>query len=382
MYICIHTHHKQFMKPLNLPAAFLIFGIIQGLLLVVAINKLPKRNKAANRLLSAFILLVTFTLFWRVSNVKGLLQLVMGIIQDVILFLYGPVFYLYARTLLTTSLPTFRQWRKHLAPAFIYLLLTPPMVLWYVQKFWWFLYGASAFGSIIHSSIYMFTSYRLVRNFRKKSSTPHLHTRYLQTIIILICVCLLASLYSTFIIILDLPYHLRFFNYNLAWIVVSFITFTLGYYAMFSPEIFRLPAEEIAPLPLLPVAKAPAKKLISNTDLEVWKPQLTTIMETKQPYLNPKLTLADLAELMQMDKVLVSKVIHEGFDSNFYDYVNTYRIGHFVKLSQNEAYQHYTHLALAYEVGFNAKSTFHRTFKKLKNTTPRGYLKSLAIKQE
>ncbi|OJJ14198.1 hypothetical protein BKI52_43795 [marine bacterium AO1-C] len=364
------------MGSIDLFAAFILFGAIQGVLLTVAINRLPQRNKTANRVLSVFILLISFTLIWRITKTAGIVQVVMGIVQDIVIFLYGPIFYLYVQVLLTTAHPPFKKWRVHLIPALVYLCAIPPM--YFAKDFWIFIYVATAFLAIAHSGYYLIKGYQLIRNFRKKNTTKELYTRYLQTIIALVGLCSLMALYATILFVFELPqYRLEFFNYNIAWLILAFITYTLGYFAMFTPEIFKVAVEEVAPKTLFSPKPVPAKKELNEADLTHWKNQLTQVMQTEQPYLNPKLTLADLAELMELDKLLVSRIIHEGFALNFHDYINTYRIDHFVELSQNEAFQHYTLLALAYEVGFNAKSTFHKAFKRLKNTSPKAYLDSL-----
>ncbi|OJJ14703.1 hypothetical protein BKI52_41435 [marine bacterium AO1-C] len=117
------------------------------------------------------------------------------------------------------------------------------------------------------------------------------------------------------------------------------------------------------------------KQYFNPKELLAWKVKLEEVMIDSKPYLNPTLTLADLATILQTDNLTTSRIIHEGFQLCFYDFINTYRIEHFVQLSKSENYQYYTTLGLAYEAGFNAKSTFYKVFKKLKNTTPAMYLK-------
>ena len=62
---------------------------------------------------------------------------------------------------------------------------------------------------------------------------------------------------------------------------------------------------------------------------------------------------------------------------NFNDFVNSYRIEEFKRLAQQEDYQNHTLLAIAFIVGFNSKSAFNRSFKKLEDCTPREYLKGV-----
>ena len=66
---------------------------------------------------------------------------------------------------------------------------------------------------------------------------------------------------------------------------------------------------------------------------------------------------------------------NEGFDKNFYDFVNSYRVEAFKSQIEQNKHEHKTLLALAYEVGFNSKSSFNRSFNKLVGMSPSKYLK-------
>ena len=58
---------------------------------------------------------------------------------------------------------------------------------------------------------------------------------------------------------------------------------------------------------------------------------------------------------------------------NFFDFINGYRIEEFKKLVRDPRYKNQTFLAIAFEVGFNSKTAFNRSFKKMTNQTPRDY---------
>jgi YesN/AraC family two-component response regulator len=60
-------------------------------------------------------------------------------------------------------------------------------------------------------------------------------------------------------------------------------------------------------------------------------------MEMEKPYLNPDLNLSDLAILLQMNRAELSKVINTGFQKNFNDFINEYRVHTFKeKLTSRE----------------------------------------------
>ncbi len=109
-------------------------------------------------------------------------------------------------------------------------------------------------------------------------------------------------------------------------------------------------------------------------DLEGWKTRLSQLMKSERLYENAGLTLLEVAERMDTTPRQVSQVVNQGFNLNFNDFVNAYRVEAF--RSRIEAGEHHrkTLLGLALECGFNSKSTFNRAFKKYSGMTPKAFL--------
>lgn len=128
-----------------------------------------------------------------------------------------------------------------------------------------------------------------------------------------------------------------------------------------------------------PTREEPAKKYkkshLSPQHANRLEHDLQTFMAVQKPYINAKLTLSDVAESLDVSTNLLSQLLNEYIGKNFYDYVNTYRLQYFLTLSKDPKYQHFTLLSLAYEAGFNSKTTFNAFFKKSLGTTPSEYLK-------
>jgi AraC-like DNA-binding protein len=114
-------------------------------------------------------------------------------------------------------------------------------------------------------------------------------------------------------------------------------------------------------------------------DITPYKKQLEALMQEEKPYLEPQLTLPELATQMQISLHLLSKVINDGYDKNFHDFINSYRIDEFKTLILQPKYRHQTILAVALDAGFNSKTAFNRAFKKLTNSTPREFLKQQSL---
>jgi AraC-like DNA-binding protein len=110
--------------------------------------------------------------------------------------------------------------------------------------------------------------------------------------------------------------------------------------------------------------------------------KLTALMDKERPYLNPELDLNRLAELLEANPKQVSHTINRSFSKNFYEYVNSYRIEAFKQSVTKPENKKLTLLGLAFECGFNSKSTFNDVFKKATGKTPSQYAKQLKNKSE
>jgi TolB-like protein/AraC-like DNA-binding protein/Tfp pilus assembly protein PilF len=120
------------------------------------------------------------------------------------------------------------------------------------------------------------------------------------------------------------------------------------------------------------------KALFDKTELTQNKGKLKQLMTTDKPYLDPNLTLRSLSEKLQMSPNHLSQLLNEGFDKNFSEYINTYRLETFKEKAADASLGHLTILALAYESGFNSKTVFNTFFKRTVGMTPKEYWKKVA----
>jgi AraC-like DNA-binding protein len=113
---------------------------------------------------------------------------------------------------------------------------------------------------------------------------------------------------------------------------------------------------------------------VPSKDIE----RLATYMKEEKPYLNPELNLSDLAEELEMTRAQLSQVINSGFQKNFNDFVNGFRVLEFKEHLNNGRHKQLSLLGIAYDCGFNSKATFNRVFKKLTQTSPTEFLNSIS----
>ncbi|WP_166923222.1 helix-turn-helix domain-containing protein [Flavobacterium poyangense] len=117
------------------------------------------------------------------------------------------------------------------------------------------------------------------------------------------------------------------------------------------------------------------KKIISDEKLAEMKVRLIEIMEKEKPFLDFELSLIKLAGILNTSPHLLSYSINAGFNENFYQFVNRYRVEEAKKMIIDPKMDHLNLIGIAYEVGFNSKTVFNTTFKKITNQTPSEFKK-------
>jgi AraC-like DNA-binding protein len=117
------------------------------------------------------------------------------------------------------------------------------------------------------------------------------------------------------------------------------------------------------------------KSLLDQGEIHSLLPRLAQSMQEEQLFLNPTLSLRDLAAHLQTTANKLSWLLNEQIGSNFNEYVNSFRLEAFKQKALDPANEHFTLLGLAFESGFNSKTVFNSFFKKAEGQTPRAWLK-------
>ncbi len=222
--------------------------------------------------------------------------------------------------------------------------------------------------------IYILVIYRILKKFRQSitksfSCRDQIDLFWVNYLLISVTVLWVISLYSKFA-----SGYFHNLKYSDATMAVYFfeliIIMIIGYFG-FKQGIIFLNVQEN------PVTSKYKTTGLSSEKAKELLPELLNYMEKNKPYLDPKLTISQLSEKTGIPAHHISQIINEHLDKNFFEFVNSYRIDEVKrKISQNLNKQ-YTLLAIAFDSGFNSKSSFNSIFKKYMGITPKEYAKQV-----
>ncbi|MCY1723179.1 helix-turn-helix domain-containing protein [Prolixibacteraceae bacterium Z1-6] len=161
------------------------------------------------------------------------------------------------------------------------------------------------------------------------------------------------------------------------------VVIMVAYYSIRQKEIYNIQEPQKTQLNFLEEEeddKSSKRKLLEDNELEELKEQLTSLMTKEAPYLDSELNLVKLSEQMDLTPHQLSYTINTGFDQNFFQFVNQYRVEKAKELLLDKSHN-YTILAIAFESGFNSKTSFNTTFKKMTGQTPTEFKKRQTLQR-
>jgi AraC-like DNA-binding protein len=95
------------------------------------------------------------------------------------------------------------------------------------------------------------------------------------------------------------------------------------------------------------------------------------IMSVKEPFLDPLFNLDTLARFVNVRPALLSQVLNSDLGDGFFSLVNRYRIAAAKKIIVHDPEKTITEVA--FEVGYNSRSTFYTAFRDFVECTPSEY---------
>ena len=231
---------------------------------------------------------------------------------------------------------------------------------------------------IISGIVYPIVSYRLVNKHHKMISENFSYDEYISLNWLKYCIWGIGVIYLSVLVfaILEQVIGLTFpFSSDLiTYILVVLFVFFLGYFGIRHHGLFTEGSSVnriiVEPKPQGEYKKSGLKQEVAETFHE----KLLKLMNDKKPYLEPKLTLNNLAEELQVSINHLSQIINQFQEKNFYDFINEYRVEEFKNRVAKSENRNFSILAIAFDSGFNSKSSFNSVFKKHTGITPSEYM--------
>ncbi|MDX2362185.1 MAG: helix-turn-helix domain-containing protein [Crocinitomicaceae bacterium] len=376
-----------------------IVGAVQAFFLTfMVINK--KNKSKADYYLMAMLLMMGFNLLVYAMEV-------MGIDTDYPILLYlhtadgiliAPLIYLYISSYTKSSQKFSPLVLIHAIPyvfftVFVFLQFTVNSVgsidedKFLIEDSGTTLFFIMGLFRVFWGTIYMIAGLLMLKkhsiNIRKQFSyTENIDLKWLRNV-----VYMMIAIWVTVIIINLLSNFNRFIDYrigdNIIQSIVTIVVFLLGYYGIKQQMIFAptVKVEENStpekPKPSTD-SNEPKKQYeksgLSKEDSESHLQRLQDYMTGEQPYADGKLSLKEVAEYLDISPNHLSQVINENLNKNFFDFVNGYRVDLVKEKMLDSSNKNFTLLGIAYDSGFNSKSSFNSIFKKITGLTPTNYI--------
>ncbi len=399
---------------MNLPFfhILIIATISLGTLLVIALLTSKHSNKSANYLLSGLIILFSYySLVKILSNTNEIFH------YPYLIRTYRPVFilacamiYFYCKALTTPGFKFTYSDSLHLIPCVLYTLVMLPFFIsdstakiaslssqpfttsWVIERSFWVIVFLSYLGS----------SYNRIHFHQQNikdlfSNLEKIKLDWLKKLLLAFGLIWFTALFR----FLTTHGNVGYENKLIVPLLLCMTIFLIAWYALRQPEIFSDRWDEIIrvqnqnPVGITASvetsqegskdSKQPPKyeySGLSESDIAPLKNKLVNYLKQEKPYTDSDLKLKNLADHLGIPSYQLSQIINTELQQNFYDLINSLRISEATHILIDPSKQHFRIIDIAYEVGFNSKSTFNTAFKKYTQLTPTQYKNSHLVHSE
>jgi AraC-like DNA-binding protein len=329
------------------------------------------------------------------------------------LLLIGPVLYFYVQSMFNPKFTFTRKQLLHFLPAILYFVWCIIVVVYdklIVKEYyflksqadpdfdtWYQLLGFVSMISYLVFSVKYYNEYKTIIQAVISNAADFMFSwiKHFLIAFIIIQVALISINIISYIIgfkydqtwwyffcFAIITYYIAIAGYNNA--VESKIFFRTNIFKNENQVLFLNSKQEL----LLPfddksfetiVTEAPIDQITQAPQFEEMRQKIENVLIGEKLYEDQELTLFDVSKKMGLNVAVLSRVINQSFRLNFNDLINKYRVAAIINLINNGEHKKQTLLSIAFECGFNSKSTFNRAFKKEKGISPQEFIKSQKV---
>jgi AraC-like DNA-binding protein len=374
-------------KTLDLFAIIIFLGVIQGLFLSIFFLNKQIRKKPSN-LYMGFLMLNLSMMILEIFLVHtGYIFDVLRInnFSEPLTFAVSPLMYFYIYATINRKSPQ-RRW-VHLLPMFLWFIYC---ILHYMQPYelkqLGYLnqlypdmgiklpeanYNDDPLGirtyilelSMLQFIIYLIASLILVvKTFRSLGisffTSRKQSISWLRNFIILMFIMLISVAIANTFLIVDLGMYI-------VGTIISVLIYATSFNVIRASDFFQ---DSVAD-PLNPKKKY-EKSTLQEEEKNSILTELKKCMEVDMDYKEHLLSLQYISKKLRVSGHNISQVISEKLDQTFYEMIAAYRIKEAKSILADPMQNQMTIEDLADEVGYNSKSAFNRSFKKIEGMTP------------
>jgi len=377
--------------------SIILTGAINGLFFILLLKNKPKTSDS-DRILMLWMSIIALQLGFYYDNLSAnpifpaCLQL-LGFSLPVI---SSPVFYFYIRSLSSGFSFKWRNTGVHLTPFLIFNCIT--FFLHYTNKDYLFLRdGLPHFSSALNPWLsysltallalvpgyYTVLSFVLLLKHQKRlpdnySYTEKINLNWLKWIVVSLLVLFIG-------LFLFIKYGVRYGLvaypdlFAVVGAILTIYVFFIGFCGLQQDAVFnRDPSiqEDVNEEDSLPGNYKNSG--LSDEKADQIFMRLKLHMDTARPFLKEDLSLAMLAGELGITSNQLSQVINQKSASNFFNFINGYRVAAVKEKFKDPALAAYSILGIAYDSGFRSKSSFNKIFKETTGQTPLEYRRAVS----
>ncbi|MFY0632115.1 MAG: AraC family transcriptional regulator [Flavobacteriaceae bacterium] len=364
----------------------MILTIFKILLVVISFQLLfisfflfqnKKGKRYSNHFLAVVFLMLGLSLITLGLSASGVFidNPILVSIDDSFMLAYGPLLFLFTRSVLIKDFKLQKKQLVHFIPflALTLLIITVISISEVLEGNFNIMYVA-VFETILmlHIATYVIKCRLEIKNALSTatanySNIPIEHISWLKLIINSFVIILITTIIHATIPFLQFKYGL----------LISLALFIIYLFYFVNKVILRMlnnATKDSGIIMLVEQGNQDKYKGSNLTDVQLksYVSKISAYFDKHQPFLESNITLQHLAEIIEISPKALSQVINAGFSLSFFDFINTYRIEHAIKLlNQNTAKT--TIQEVMYDSGFSSKSSFNTAFKKFTGLTPTNY---------
>jgi AraC-like DNA-binding protein len=366
---------------LNLWAVLTLLGVVQALLLAMAVAGMRRGSRPANRLLTALLCVVSIVIAGNIlTHTKYILMVPhFAQVHTPFGFLVGPLFFLYIRTLISRRFSFNLGSAFHFAPAVLSVAYLSPFYLqggeykvsYMIQALqnypadWRFRTGIGLLQELVYFCLAASLVWKQRHNPKNQSSFSHAVNLFWLT-------TLLAGFALVWLVgVTRYAFAHRLQTNLFALAVASVFIYVMVFISLRRPDV-------LGEIEGRPSHRKYEKSTLKPSEADEILKRLMNLVATEKLYLDGNLTLEKLAHKLSILTPHLSQIVNERLSQSFPDFINSYRVEEFKRRLSDPQNQHYTIVAIAEASGFNSKSAFNSAFKRHSKMTPTQYRRTLS----